>query len=452
VSRPVSQTAVARVAIATPAGEFDVHAFEASNGFVYLAMVKGHLGDGEDVLTRVHSECLTGDVLGSLRCDCGPQLHAALRAIAAEGRGVLVYATGQEGRGIGLVHKLRAYMLQDEGADTLDANVRLGLPADGRDYGDAAGVLLALGVRSLRLLTNNPAKVEGLRANGIEVREVVSLPTAPNVRNVRYLRTKQERFGHRSPAGPELNGNIRPAIDATSLIGPVRDVGGRPFVAVKFAQTLDGRIATSTGDSKWISGDEERRVSHALRSACDAVLVGTGTVIADDPQLTVRMVEGPSPIRIVLDSNLRAPLSSNVFDESAHTLVVTTDHSSPAQRLAVRSTGAGVLVVKSDPDGRVDLGAALRELRATGIRSILVEGGAGVITSFLAHDATDRLIVGIAPSVIGAGVEAVGDLSVLRVRDGLRLTNREVHLAGDDVLIAGDLQRAAVEPATGDAG
>src|SRR5207248_6827158 len=143
----------ARVTIPTPDGEFDVHAFERPSGFVYLAMVKGELGDGEDVLVRIHSECVTGDVLGSLRCDCGPQLHAALRGIAAEGRGVLVYATGQEGRGIGLVAKLRAYMLQDDGADTFDANRRLGFPADAREFGGAAAVLTALGVRSVRLLT-----------------------------------------------------------------------------------------------------------------------------------------------------------------------------------------------------------------------------------------------------------------------------------------------------------
>src|SRR5439155_11590155 len=145
---------VARVTLPTPAGEFDTRAFGCDDGFVYVAMVKGDVVGGRGVPVRVHSECLTGDALGSLRCDCGPQLRASLRAIAAEGRGVLLYATGHEGRGIGLVEKLRAYVLQDGGgADTVDANERLGLPADGRDYGGAAAVLRAVGVRSVRLMT-----------------------------------------------------------------------------------------------------------------------------------------------------------------------------------------------------------------------------------------------------------------------------------------------------------
>ena len=444
--RAEGQNEVARVTLPTPWGEFDVHAFQSSTtDFVYLAMVRGELSGHEPVLARVHSECLTGDALGSLRCDCGPQLHAALRTVAAEGRGVVVYATGHEGRGIGLVHKLRAYMLQDAGDDTLDANVHLGLPADARDYGDAAGVLRALGVRTVRLLTNNPAKVQGLREHGIEVDEVVPLPTAPHARNLRYLRTKRDRFGHLPPAGPELNGNISDAVDVMSLLGEAQAPPWRPFVAVKFAQTLDGRIATATGDSKWISSDQERRVSHALRAACDAVLVGAGTVLADDPRLTVRMVEGRSPIRVVLDSTLRIPLNANVLDDSAHTVVVTTDRSAPARRMALKSRGVGVIVAKAGAGG-VDLHDALCALHDQGIRSVLVEGGGGVITSFLSQGVTDRLIVALAPTVIGAGVEAVGDLNVLRVSEGLKLANREVHLAGDDLLIAGDLQ-AAEQPA-----
>ena len=443
---------VARVTIPTPVGEFDVHAFEPAPGRVYLAMVRGDIGSGRDLLVRVHSECLTGDVIGSLRCDCGPQLRAALRAIAAEGRGVLVYATGQEGRGIGLVAKLRAYTLQDEGADTFDANRRLGFPADARDFGGAAAVLTALGVRSVRLLTNNPSKVAGLRAHGLDVSEVVPLPTAPHARNIRYLRTKRDRFHHLQPTGPELNGAIRPAIDATSLLGSVDEHGWRPFVAVKFAQTLDGRIATASGDSKWISGQEERRVSHALRAACDAVLVGVGTVMTDDPRLTVRMVEGPSPIRVILDSTLRAPAESNVFSGDAHTVVITTERSAPDRRMALGSLGTEVVVVGTGPEGSVDLRAALRELRSNGIRSLLVEGGASTITSFLSHGLADRLIVGIAPSVMGSGLDAVGDLSVGRVRDGIRLANREVHVAGDDLLIAGDIDPSAGRSTAGGAG
>jgi len=429
---------VARVALGTPAGEFDVRAFECSSGFVYLALVKGELGLGRSVLTRLHSECLTGDALGSLRCDCGLQLQTGLRAIASEGRGVLLYATGHEGRGIGLVQKLRTYMLQEEGLDTLDANLHLGFPADARDYGDAAACLAQLGVRSVRLLTNNPCKEAGLRSGGIDVEEMIPLPTSPHLRNVRYLLTKERRLAHAAPAGNGLPSAPRAALDVTGVLGAPAIPPSRPYVALKYAQTLDGRIATGTGDSKWISGEPERRVSHALRGACDAVLVGVGTVIADDPQLTVRLVRGTSPLRVVLDSTLRLPARARILDDDASTIVVTTVRSNRQRRHALESGGVGVRVVGTGAQG-VDLNGALALLRASGVRSLLVEGGAQVITSFLRSGLVDRLVVGIAPTIVGAGTEAVGDLRIERICDGLRLTNRAVHPVGEDLLIAADV-------------
>ncbi|MDG4766437.1 bifunctional 3,4-dihydroxy-2-butanone-4-phosphate synthase/GTP cyclohydrolase II [Solwaraspora sp. WMMD406] len=156
----------------------------------------GRAGDGHDVLVRVHSECLTGDVFGSLRCDCGPQLDTALRLVAAEGRGIVLYLRGHEGRGIGLADKLHAYHLQDQGRDTVDANLALGLPADARDYGTGAQILHDLGVRSVRLLTNNPAKVDGLEAHGVTVLHREPLTIHPRPENLRYLRTKRDRMGH----------------------------------------------------------------------------------------------------------------------------------------------------------------------------------------------------------------------------------------------------------------
>ena len=430
---------VATLPLGTTFGEFGLRAFELPSGRVYLALVRGDLGDGRGVLTRLHSECLTGDALGSLRCDCGTQLRAAARAIAAEGRGVLVYATGHEGRGIGLVNKLRAYMLQEDGLDTLDANVRLGFPADARDYEGAARCLGLLGIRSVRLLTNNPEKVEALGRAGIEVDEVVPLPTSPHLRNVDYLRTKEARLGHVAPTGAALNGKpLTEAVDAASLLGTPSAPPSRPYVVLKYAQTVDGRIATRRGDARWISGEAERRVSHALRAACDCVLVGVGTALVDDPQLTVRMVPGSSPIRVVLDSTLRLASGARVLDDQATTIVLTTERSSPARRRELRERGIGVHVVAGGPRG-VALPAALARLRELGVRSLLVEGGARVITSFLAEKVVDRLVVGIAPAIIGAGVEAVGDLGVARVADGVRLTNRTFHVAGDDLLVAADV-------------
>lgn len=162
----------------------------------HIAMVLGDLGDGQDVLVRVHSECLTGDVFGSLRCDCGPQLDAALARVGREGRGVVLYVRGHEGRGIGLLHKLQAYQLQDSGRDTVDANLDLGLPADARDYGTGAQILYDLGVRSMRLLTNNPAKRAGLEGYGLTITGREGLPAGAHPENLRYLRTKRDRMGH----------------------------------------------------------------------------------------------------------------------------------------------------------------------------------------------------------------------------------------------------------------
>jgi len=160
----------------------------------------GSGGDGgEPVLTRVHSECLTGDVFGSQRCDCGPQLDEALERVVAAGRGVVVYLRGHEGRGIGLVAKLEAYALQDGGRDTVDANLDLGLPADARHYGAASQVLRDLGVRSVHLLTNNPEKSESLEDFGIHVETQVPLTPRPNRHNLAYLRTKRDRMGHQLP-------------------------------------------------------------------------------------------------------------------------------------------------------------------------------------------------------------------------------------------------------------
>ena len=195
---------MAQARIPTAHGEFIAFGYDSLlDGIEHVAMVRGAIGtpddDGEDVLVRVHSECLTGDVMGSLRCDCGPQLDAALAAVAAEGRGVVLYMRGHEGRGIGLLHKLQAYQLQEAGADTVDANLALGLPADARDYGMGAQILVDLGIRSMRLLTNNPDKRAGLEGYGLRITGRVALPVRAVPENLTYLRTKRDRMGHDLP-------------------------------------------------------------------------------------------------------------------------------------------------------------------------------------------------------------------------------------------------------------
>jgi 3,4-dihydroxy 2-butanone 4-phosphate synthase/GTP cyclohydrolase II len=437
---------VAHLLLPTWAGEFDLRALQDSSGELYLVFTRGEIGDGRGVLVRLHSGCLTGDAFGSLRCDCGPQLQLAMRRIAAEGRGLLLYAPGHEGRGVGLVAKLQAYMLQDQGHDTVDANRRLGLPVDGRDYRQAARVLLASGVRSVRLLSNNPAKARALDREGVLVEDLLPLQTAPHLRNHRYVQTKHRRLGHRPPGGEplaadgDLDGQLK-AVDATALLGDVRPRGDRPYVVLKYAQTLDGRIATRDGDSRWISGVDERRISHALRAACDAVAVGCGTVLTDDPRLTVRMVPGVSPTRVILDSCLRVAADAQVFGPGAPTVVLTSRRSDPARRAALRADGVRVEVVGEAPEG-IDLARGLARLHALGIRSLLVEGGARVITSMLRRSVVDRVVIAVAPLLLGAGTEAVGDLGSSLVADGLRLANRTVHQAGPDLLVAGDLHPA----------
>jgi 3,4-dihydroxy 2-butanone 4-phosphate synthase/GTP cyclohydrolase II len=188
---------VAEASLPTEHGQFQAYVFESVlDGEQHLALVYGDLKTTRDVLVRVHSECLTGDVMGSMRCDCGPQLHTALAKIAAEGAGVVVYLRGHEGRGIGLGHKIRAYALQENGHDTVDANIELGLPVDSREYGIGAQILVDLGVSSMRLMTNNPSKYGGLEGFGLNIVERVPIESLPTEFNIDYLRTKRERMGH----------------------------------------------------------------------------------------------------------------------------------------------------------------------------------------------------------------------------------------------------------------
>jgi GTP cyclohydrolase II len=396
-----------------------------------IALTRGDVRTWSPVLVRLHSECLTGESLGSLRCDCGEQLSIALAQIGRAERGVLLYLR-HEGRGIGLFDKIRAYALQDDGLDTIDANVALGLPVDARDYASAAAVLRRLGVRRARLLTNNPAKIDALRRHGVEIVERVPLEIPANPVSLPYLRTKQRRMGH-------LLASLDPAPEQ-------RATPSLPSVTVHYAQTLDGRIATRNGDSRWVSGDASLRLQHELRASHDAVLVGIGTVLKDDPQLTVRLVEGSSPVRVILDSSLRIPLEAKVLrDGAARTLVATTSAADAARVARATAAHAEVLRVRTDERGDVDLHHLLTLLRHAGITSLLVEGGRGVITSFLRGGFVDRLMVCIAPKVVGEGIAAIGELGVERLRDALTFRTARFVPCGDDIVFDAEPERASAE-------
>jgi 3,4-dihydroxy 2-butanone 4-phosphate synthase/GTP cyclohydrolase II len=188
---------VSEARIPTKYGDYTAHVFESLlDGTEHIAFVHGEIAGHENVLVRMHSECLTGDVFGSMRCDCGTQLDLALERIAQEGSGVVVYLRGHEGRGIGLGHKLRAYSLQDQGRDTVEANLELGFPADSREYGIGSQILVDLGVTTMRLMTNNPAKYGGIEGYGLEIVDRVPMQTVPTTENIAYLRAKQRKLGH----------------------------------------------------------------------------------------------------------------------------------------------------------------------------------------------------------------------------------------------------------------
>ena len=221
------------------------------------------------------------------------------------------------------------------------------------------------------------------------------------------------------------------------------DNSKRPFITVKFAQSLDGRIATSTGDSRWISGPPSLRLAHKLRREHDAILVGIGTVLSDDPQLTVRLLKGRDPLRVVIDSELRIPLNSRVLADGAAngTLVATAMSSESRRARAIQDKGAEVLRLPKARNGSgIDISRLLQTLQRRGIQSVLVEGGKAIITSLLKAGAVDRLIVVIAPKIIGQGTEAIGDLGIKKLERAVTFSSIKIRKLGNDIIFDGRLK------------
>lgn len=422
----VQRQACAR--IPTEVGEFQLCYYQNNlDQKEHLALVLGEIEAHEPILIRIHSECFTGDVLGSLRCDCGPQLNQAMRQIAQAGAGIIVYLR-QEGRGIGLLDKLRAYNLQDEGYDTVEANLMLGHQADARDYTIAVHILQDLGVQSVRLLTNNPSKIESLEQLGIPVAERVPMPAALNVENATYLATKVERMRHLL----NLNGRF----PAATTQQPKATANGRPFVTLSYAQSLDGSITRQRGQPMALSGQESMTLTHQLRTSHDAILVGIGTVLADDPRLTVRLVGGSDPQPVIVDSQLRLPLTAKLLNEHPHKpIVATTETADPQKEAALQDAGATVMRLPATTNGQVSLPALLAHLYKNNIHRLMVEGGASIINSFLAEQLVDRLVVTIAPLLVG-GLNAVGNLNGHNLP---QLKNPQTQWLGKDIVLSGDV-------------
>lgn len=434
--------------IPTRRGAFDLHYYENSvDEKEHLALVVGSVSEGEDVLVRIHSECFTGDVLGSLRCDCGDQLERSMRRIAEEGRGVLIYLR-QEGRGIGLLDKLRAYNLQDIGYDTVEANLLLGHEPDERDYAIAAEVIRDLELGSVRLLTNNPAKIENLTGHGIPITERVPLEPVVHPLNESYLATKADRMRHvltvasaeRDGAAAEVASNGAPGDWKPFPDGEgEEDASARPYVTLAYAQSLDGSITTDRGRPLALSGPESLTMTHRLRSQHQAILVGIGTVLADDPQLTVRRVPGAHPRPIVADSRLRFPTDARLLEtEAPDPWILTTEQADSEREAVLEQAGVEVIRVPANEHDRVDLKVGLECLRQRGIASLMIEGGSRIITSVLRERLPDHLVLTIASTMIG-GLSAVEDLLGEELGSLARLEEPRYQWCGDDLVVRGDI-------------
>jgi GTP cyclohydrolase II len=460
----------------TAFGEFAVTVYRDEEFREHLAVRMGDL-DGPPPLVRIHSECLTGDVFGSVRCDCGEQLETALRAISGEGRGLLLYLR-QEGRGIGLTNKIHAYALQDQGMDTVEANLQLGFPADVRTYTHAAAMIKDQGVDSVRLLTNNPEKVRTLERFGVRVVERMEDHIPPRAENYAYLQTKVSKMGHllnllppvastseqarssnaypsrfpeaRFPEATETpgDGGVISRLRASLRKAAAGEPGALPSVTLSYAQSIDGSIAADAGKPLQLSNPESQALTHRLRSMHDAVLIGINTLLSDDPLLTVRLVAGESPQPVVLDSHLRFPLEARLLGPPCvPPIIATTDQASAAREERLSAAGAQVVRLPSQANGRVDLHMLLRRLSRLGVRSLMVEGGATVITDFLGHQLVDRTVVTISPRFVG-GLTAVRP-SLQETPGRLTVTNVQCESFAGDVVLYADVEKRAACARTG---
>lgn len=411
-------------------GSFNLSLFTTNqDNKEHLLLTFGAVHHADNILVRIHSECMTGDILGSLRCDCGEQLQMSMSQIAIEGRGIIIYLR-QEGRGIGLIDKLRTYNLQDQGKDTVDANLALGHEDDERSYEVAAHILKELQIKSIRLLTNNPQKIEALNQYDLNVISRIPIKGSIHPHNAFYLLTKKQKMHHFFEEE-----DLKELYEKSFSFFKKR----KPFVTLAYAQSLDGSISFHRKKRLMLSSQESLVMTHKLRSENDAILVGVGTVIADDPLLTVRHYKGKNPQVVILDSKLRIPLTMRVLKNSQPPIIFTTHQADPEKEKKLTELNAKVVLVDATPDGQADLGQILKKLFLFGIKTVMVEGGRAVITNFINENYVDKVIITVAPIFVG-GVSVLSK----EIKEHLgfpQLKNVLQYKLGRDMIIMADIER-----------
>lgn len=399
----------------------------------HLLLTYGNIEESDNILVRIHSECFTGDILGSLRCDCGEQLQLSMSQMAIEGCGILIYLR-QEGRGIGLTSKLRTYNLQDNGKDTVDANIALGYKDDERSYEVAALMLKQLQIRSMRLLTNNPRKVQALINYNLKVSARVPIKGSIHSHNAFYLLTKTTKMNH-----------IFEEQDIRELHHKCRAThsSDKPLVTLAYAQSLDGSISGKFKERLMLSSQESLVLTHKLRSENDAILVGVGTIISDDPLLTVRHYKGNNPQVIILDTNLRIPIQSRIIKNELPPFIFTTSLADPTKQKFLTNLGVKIFHIELIDENKIDLNSMLHYLHHLGIRTLMVEGGRAVITSFINEKQADKVIITLAPVFVGGTSVLSKEMNAFQGFP--KLKNIIQYKLGKDIIIVGDIEREHVE-------
>jgi len=416
-------------------GEFCIYLFKDSENKEHVALVMGDIQEKKCYPVRIHSECLTGDVFNSLRCDCGEQLRQSIQMISEEGLGIIIYLR-QEGRGIGLAKKLQAYNLQDNGYDTVEANIALGHKPDERDFTLAASILIELGVKSIKLISNNPGKFKPLIDSGIKIKSRIPIPPRLTPENVAYLRTKASKMNHKidfdglSSTSPERETILRYV--TRKIKNSINQ--NRPFITLSYAQTMDGCIAAEKNKQFSLSDQESLIMTHQIRSKHDAILVGIGTILADNPQLTVRRVHGKNPQPIILDTNLRFPVNAKLLKGSILPWIFTGKTSSTKKKKELENLGAKVFRLPLERNV-IKLESLMLKLATLKISSVMVEGGAEVITNFITNGLADLIISTITPFLIGKGVRPF--VSVSKTKKFLTFQDLKYVKVGRDLIVCG---------------